>query len=185
MLFEKMTSCNLCRLCQTRTNIVWGSGNENTNLMLIGEGPGETEDKVGLPFQGKAGEKLNRILKYVGLSREEIYITNAVLCRPPNNRVPTPDEVQACNQRLIEEIQTIKPKLIVCLGRTAYTALTGIGDIKRVSDLFSDKPIPISVGDCKTSYIVTYHPSYHIRNPDVARQITLPHWNLVKSIIHG
>ena len=87
MIFPKFKDCQLCRLCSHRTQIVWGTGNEKADLFLVGEAPGETEDSTGLPFQGKAGQKLDRILNYVGLDRSKVYISNSLLCRPPNNMI--------------------------------------------------------------------------------------------------
>lgn len=185
MIFENMINCQLCRLCKDRKQIVWGVGNElSPKLMLIGEAPGEQEDEEGVPFVGLAGQKVDKILKYVGLERSDIYITNTNLCRPPNNRPPQADEIRSCNQRLIQEILDVNPSLIVCLGKTATMALTGVNEIKRLADYFPANPTIVSIGGKNFPIIVTYHPSYHLRNPVKAREITLPHWNMVKTYVN-
>lgn len=111
--------CTRCGLCQTRNNVVFGVGNEQAEVMFIGEGPGEQEDKLGEPFVGKAGIFLDEMLSIIGLSRRNCYIANIVKCRPPNNRDPLNTEQDNCIDWLEEQIRLIHPKLIVCLGRIA------------------------------------------------------------------
>ena len=111
--------CTRCGLCQTRTNVVFGVGNEQAEVMFIGEGPGEQEDRLGEPFVGKAGIFLDEMLSIIGLSRRNCYIANIVKCRPPNNRDPLNTEQDNCIDWLEEQIRLIHPKLIVCLGRIA------------------------------------------------------------------
>src|SRR5262249_44843937 len=115
--------CRRCKLCKTRTNIVFGAGSPKAQLMLIGEGPGADEDAQGVPFVGRAGQLLTKILEAIHLAREEVYITNVVKCRPPQNRKPEPDEVDPCEPFLWRQINAIKPKLICALGGTAAQAL--------------------------------------------------------------
>jgi uracil-DNA glycosylase len=112
-------TCTRCRLANGRTQVVFGSGSPDADLMFIGEGPGFHEDKQGLPFVGAAGQLLNRMLGEIGLTRDEVYIANTVKCRPPGNRDPQPDELEACTPWLIEQISSIQPLVIVTLGNFA------------------------------------------------------------------
>ena len=116
-LASEVRKCTLCDLSQTRTNAVPGEGPENAEVMFIGEGPGFNEDKQGRPFVGAAGQFLNELLQIAGFKREDVYITNVVKCRPPGNRDPLPDEIQACSRYLERQIELINPKVIVTLGR--------------------------------------------------------------------
>jgi uracil-DNA glycosylase len=111
--------CVRCRLAQGRTQVVYGVGNENADLMFIGEGPGYHEDKQGEPFVGAAGQLLNRMLAEVGTRREDVYIANVVKCRPPGNRDPLPDEIEACSPWLAEQVQLIDPHIVMTLGNFA------------------------------------------------------------------
>ena len=122
---EKIKDCNKCKLCKTRTNIVLGSGNANAKIMLIGEGPGADEDREGLPFVGKAGKLMNFALEGIGIDRNNLYITNIVKCRPPQNRDPEADEIEACIEYVKNQIQVIKPKIIVLLGKIALQNILG------------------------------------------------------------
>lgn len=118
-LISKIKSCNNCNLCKTATNIVPGEGNINADSMFIGEGPGKNEDLEGRPFVGQAGKFLDELLASIDLKRENVYITNVVKCRPPRNRDPLPEEIEACREWLDEQLRKIKPKLIILLGRHA------------------------------------------------------------------
>lgn len=109
--------CEKCELCQTRTNVVFGVGNENARLMFIGEAPGQKEDESGIPFVGAAGKLLDKYLDAVGIAREDVYIANILKCRPPKNRDPLPAEEDMCIGYLREQVLAIRPKVIVCLGR--------------------------------------------------------------------
>ena len=109
--------CQKCELCRTRTNIVFGTGNENARLMFIGEAPGQKEDESGIPFVGAAGKLLNKYLDAVGIPREDVYIANILKCRPPKNRDPLPAEEDMCIGYLRDQVLAIRPKVIVCLGR--------------------------------------------------------------------
>lgn len=125
--FEKLkkefAGCTKCELCRTRTNQVFGCGNEHARLMFIGEGPGEQEDLQGKPFVGPAGKLLDDMLKLISLDRNEVYIANIVKCRPPQNRDPRPEEETACSGWLKRQIALVDPKIIVCLGRIAAKSL--------------------------------------------------------------
>ena len=110
-------ACEKCELCKTRTNVVFGTGNENARLMFIGEAPGQKEDESGIPFVGAAGKLLNKYLDAVGIAREDVYIANILKCRPPKNRDPLPAEEDMCIDYLRDQVLAIRPKVIVCLGR--------------------------------------------------------------------
>lgn len=153
--------CTRCKLCPTRTQTVFGVGVENASLMVVGEGPGADEDAQGEPFVGRAGRLLDEMLKSIGRSRKDnVFIANVVKCRPPGNRDPEADEAEACRPFLERQIQLVKPKLIVALGRIAAQRL-----------LQTDEPLsrlrgPIhSYGPDKTPLFITYHPAYLLRSP--------------------
>ncbi len=157
-------NCTLCDLSKTRTNVVFGEGNPNAKLMFIGEGPGEMEDKTGRPFVGRAGQLLTKIIENVlNLKREDVYIANIVKCRPPNNRVPTIEEAESCKPYLLKQIDIIDPKILVCLGKTAFMYL-----------LNSDMPISKVRGQIfeykNKKVIPTYHPSFLLRNPSAKKE---------------
>ena len=120
--------CRACRLCEGRNTVVFGSGDPNADLMFIGEGPGAEEDRQGLPFVGAAGELLTKIIEAIDLRRDQVYIANMVKCRPPNNRDPHPDEVAACRPYLERQIDLVRPRVIVALGRVAAQALLQSND---------------------------------------------------------
>lgn len=178
-LERQMSTCKACDLCKGRTTVVFGEGSHKPRIMLLGEAPGEEEDKTGRPFVGAAGQKLDKILSFAGVSRSDVYITNTILCRPPNNRVPRQEELEACRWRLDLQIQLLKPKLIVALGKTALQQLTGAPIKGNLNAHFGDwKTYKSGTHECKV--VVTYHPSYHLRSPDHAYKVTLPHWTKVK-----
>ena len=124
-LENSIEDCKKCKLCTTRTNIVFGCGKKNADIMMIGEGPGADEDKQGNPFVGKAGQLMNKAFEGVGIVRDEIYITNIVKCRPPQNRVPEDDEAKACLNYLRNQVILVNPKIIVLLGSTALKNILG------------------------------------------------------------
>lgn len=124
-LEKSIIDCKKCKLCQNRTNIVFGTGNKNAEVMFIGEGPGADEDREGEPFVGKAGKLMNEAFKGLGIKREEVYIANIVKCRPPSNRVPEEDEAVACLNYLRNQVILVKPKIIVLLGSTALKNILG------------------------------------------------------------
>lgn len=124
-LEQSIVNCNKCKLCTNRTNIVFGVGNKEADIMMIGEGPGADEDREGEPFVGKAGQLMNKALTGLGIKREEIYIANIVKCRPPSNRVPEQDEAEACLNYLRNQVILVKPKIIVLLGSTALKNILG------------------------------------------------------------
>jgi uracil-DNA glycosylase len=158
--------CQACKLCATRTNTVFGIGSETSPLMIVGEGPGADEDAQGEPFVGRAGRLLDEMLKAIGRSRRQdesdraVFIANVVKCRPPGNRDPQADEVEACRPYLDRQIELVRPKLIVALGRIAAQRL-----------LATDTPLarlrgPLHhYGPTQTPVLVTYHPAYLLRSP--------------------
>ena len=124
-LHDSLRNCQECRLASGRTQVVFGTGNPNASIMFVGEAPGFHEDKQGIPFVGAAGKLLTELLESAGLSRSQIYIANVIKCRPPNNRNPEPDEVDACQPFLLQQIQLIKPHLVCSLGNFATQTLLG------------------------------------------------------------
>ncbi|MGH8506414.1 MAG: uracil-DNA glycosylase [Stenotrophobium sp.] len=160
-LREAVKACTRCKLCPTRTQTVFGVGAEHAPLMVVGEGPGADEDAQGEPFVGRAGKLLDELLKSIGHSRKDnVFIANVVKCRPPGNRDPAPDEAEACRPFLERQIQLVKPKLIVALGRIAAQRL-----------LQTDEPLsrlrgPMHrYGPDNTPLFITYHPAYLLRSP--------------------
>lgn len=157
-LEKLICNCTKCRLHKGRNKFVFGSGNPNADVLVIGEGPGAEEDKQGLPFVGRAGQLLTDMLKAIKFSREEVYIGNIVKCRPPENRTPMQDEMDTCLPYLKKQVELIKPKLILCLGLTAAKGLLN----KRESLVELRK----SIFDYENAkVIVTYHPAALLRNP--------------------
>lgn len=124
-LEKSIIGCKKCKLCTNRTNIVFGVGNKNSEIMFIGEGPGADEDAQGEPFVGKAGKLMNMAFEAIGLKREDVYIANIVKCRPPNNRNPEQDEAMACLNYLRNQVILVKPKIIVLLGSIALKNILG------------------------------------------------------------
>lgn len=159
-LEAEVRQCQACGLCQTRRNTVFGVGNRQTRLMLIGEAPGQDEDQQGEPFVGRAGQLLNRMLDAIDLPREQVYIGNIIKCRPPNNRDPLPEEIAACRGFIERQIELIGPRVLLSLGRVSAQALlqTGesVGRLRGRWHSFGPRQIPL---------LVTYHPSYYLRAP--------------------
>ena len=124
-LEREASTCKKCRLCETRKNVVFGTGNKDAEIMFIGEGPGGDEDKQGIPFVGKAGKLMNKAFEGLGIDRQSVYIANIVKCRPPANRVPEDDEVEACLNYLRNQVILVRPKIIVLLGSTALKNICG------------------------------------------------------------
>lgn len=123
ILDARVQNCVACRLAETRTNVVFGAGNPDADVMFVGEGPGQREDEQGLPFVGRSGELLEQLLKEIGLVRDDVYIGNVVKCRPPKNRDPRPDEIESCKGYLRTQLHLIQPKVVVTLGNFASKLL--------------------------------------------------------------
>jgi len=162
-IIRKIEECNLCPLHLTKTNVVPGEGSLDSPVVFVGEGPGADEDATGRPFVGRAGKLLTKILESVGLSREDVYITNIVKCRPPNNRTPTLQEMKACEPYLLSQLAVIKPKLIVCLGATALAAFLESEKVQITK--YRGKLFDWHGG---IKVFGMFHPSYLLRNPSTA-----------------
>ncbi|MEE9293392.1 MAG: uracil-DNA glycosylase [Phycisphaerae bacterium] len=164
---EHVSGCRKCTLCQTRTNTVFGTGSAVARLMFIGEAPGFHEDQQGIPFVGRAGDLLTRMIAAMGLKREEVYIGNVLKCRPPDNRDPAADEVAACSGYLFEQISIVEPEVIVALGAPAVRTLLNTTDsIGRLRGRFHDFHISgVPGGDQPIPLMPTYHPAYLLRSP--------------------
>jgi uracil-DNA glycosylase len=169
---EDIGECVRCKLCALgRKQIVFGVGNPNANLMFVGEAPGRDEDIQGIPFVGRAGQKLTQIIEAIGLKREDVYIANVIKCRPPENRNPEPDEVEQCEPFLFRQVDTIKPKVIVALGTFAAKSLLksneSISRMRgRVFEYRGAKLVP------------TFHPAFLLRNPSCRREV----WEDMKKV---
>jgi uracil-DNA glycosylase family 4 len=155
---DDIGDCTRCRLHKGRTNLVFGVGNPNADLMFVGEGPGADEDAQGEPFVGRAGQLLNNMIVAMGLRREDVYIANVVKCRPPQNRTPERDECDTCSPFLLRQIDVIKPKVIVALGAVAAKNLLSVNDsMANLRGRFYDfRGIKLAV---------TYHPAFLLRDP--------------------
>ena len=161
-LETKINNCTNCVLHKGRNKFVFGSGNPNADVMVVGEGPGAEEDKQGLPFVGRAGKLLTDILKAINFERDDVYIANIVKCRPPDNRTPLPDEMETCLPYLKKQIELIKPKLILCLGLTAVKGL-----LNKRDSLTSMRGKVFEFENAKV--MITYHPAALLRNPNWKR----------------
>ena len=165
-LDEIIKKCKKCNLHKTRQNTVFGEGDPDSNIMIIGEAPGREEDEEGRPFIGRAGKLLNEFLKSIDLNRDSVFIANTIKCRPPENRDPEIAEINACSNYLDQQINFIKPKVLVLLGKVAANRLLGedmpMSEL-RLKKFFIDKyDIPI---------IVFYHPAYILRSPSQKKKV--------------
>ena len=153
-----LQNCRQCKLCEGRTNVVFGSGNPTAEFVVIGEGPGADEDAQGLPFVGRAGQLLTKMLAAIDFSRDDVYITNAVLCRPPGNRNPEADELAACAPFLADKLAVIQPKVILSLGSVATQSLLrtkeAIGKLRGRVHPYGEVVL-----------VPTFHPAFLLRNP--------------------
>jgi uracil-DNA glycosylase family 4 len=170
---EELGDCTRCKLCKGRKTIVFGEGDPNAVLVFVGEGPGQEEDQQGRPFVGAAGQLLTDIIvKGMKLNREDVYICNIVKCRPPDNRNPEPDEIEACEPFLIKQLQAIRPKMIVALGNVAVKTLLktkeGITKLRGTWKTYQGIPL-----------MPTFHPAYLLRNPSDKKLV----WEDVKKIL--
>ena len=164
MIQHDLGDCRRCKLHKQRKHIVFGAGNPRARLVLVGEGPGYEEDLQGMPFVGKAGQLLTKILKAINLTRKDVYFCNVIKCRPPGNRNPEPDEIVACIPFLRRQIRAIGPKLICAMGTFAAQTLlqtdTPISQLRGDFHVYEDIPL-----------LPTYHPAYLLRNPDKKRDV--------------
>ncbi|MBN1353053.1 MAG: uracil-DNA glycosylase [Candidatus Omnitrophica bacterium] len=171
ILKEEALSCTRCDLSETRTNVVFGAGNTKAALMFVGEAPGMQEDLQGLPFVGRAGALLTKIIESIGLKRSDVYIANVLKCRPPENRNPLPTEILTCEEYLIKQIEFIKPKVICALGKfAAQTLLRTQEPITKLRGRFYDYH--------HAKLMPTFHPAYLLRNPQDKKLV----WEDMKKI---
>lgn len=173
LLETEVRECKRCILCAERKNTVFARGNPMAEVCFVGEGPGADEDAQGLPFVGKAGQLLDKMIAAMGYGRDEVYICNIVKCRPPNNRTPEPNEMNACTPFVTAQLALIKPKVIVALGATAVRGLTGISEgITRQRGRWKlYKGI--------TPIMPTFHPAYLLRTPEAKREV----WNDLQEVM--
>ena len=171
-ILTDLGDCRRCPLCEGRKNIVFGVGNPQARLVLVGEAPGREEDEKGEPFVGEAGRLLDRILRAMGLGRDQVYICNVEKCRPPGNRDPRPEEIEACEPFLIRQLASIRPSVIVALGKfAAQTLLRDQTPITRLRGTWKDyHGIPL---------MPTYHPAYLLRNPSGKQEV----WEDMKQVL--
>lgn len=170
-LAGRMEGCDKCKLSETRTNLVFGDGNPHARLVFVGEAPGADEDAQGLPFVGRAGQLLTRIIEAINLKRSEVYICNILKCRPPNNRTPTSLEIECCLPHLMKQLEAINPKIICALGNSAaQTLLNSKAPMNRLRGRFH------TFG--KAIMMPTYHPAALLRNPAYKK----PVWEDVQMI---
>ena len=163
-LRTSLLGCQRCRLCESRTQVVFGTGNPNAELVFVGEAPGAEEDRQGTPFVGESGQLLTRMIEAMGYSRDEVYICNVIKCRPPNNRNPGPDELAECEPFLRQQLSLLKPKAMVALGKFAAQALlretTPISSLRGIWREYEGIPL-----------MPTYHPAYLLRQPNEKRKV--------------
>lgn len=157
-LCAEISECRLCRLCETRTKVVVGRGTPDTDVMFVGEGPGRDEDLSGLPFVGRAGQLMSKMLLAAGIDEQRVYITNIVKCRPPENRDPAPDEQDACIRHLRRQTLLIRPRIIVAVGRIAASRL-----IRKDFKITKEHGQLFDIGGF--TFMGVYHPAALLRNP--------------------
>jgi DNA polymerase len=170
-LEEEVQQCTKCGLCKGRTNVVFGTGDPDADLMFVGEAPGYYEDVQGEPFVGRAGQLLTKIIESIGFKRSDVYIANILKCRPPENRNPAANEIILCTPHLIKQIEIIRPKVICALGTFAAQTLLdtkeAIGKLRGKFFEYQD-----------TKFLATYHPAYLLRNPNDKKKV----WNDIKKV---
>ncbi len=177
---QQVIECTKCDLCKTRTNAVPGNGNFQSDVIFVGEAPGRNEDKNGEPFVGAAGKRLSMALEEAGVSRDAIYITNVVKCRPPNNRVPNTTERNTCQDYLKQEISIIKPKIICILGNTAFNSILGGSEITKYRGKVARKNNQL--------YFLTVHPAATIYNQElikVLKEDIIKLFELIRELKNG
>ncbi len=172
---QELGDCQRCKLCTGRKTIVFGSGNPKAELCFVGEGPGADEDAQGVPFVGKAGQLLTKMIEAMGFSRDDVYICNVVKCRPPDNRNPEPDEIAACEPFLKKQLAAVNPKYIVALGKfAAQTLLRDSTPITRLRGQWRQyEGIPL---------MPTFHPAYLLRNPGEKRVVWVDLQEVMKKL---
>jgi DNA polymerase len=173
VLSREVASCTRCELHRERTHTAFARGTGTSGLCFVGEGPGAEEDAQGIPFVGKAGQLLDRMIAAMGFDRDEVYVCNVVKCRPPNNRKPQPDEMATCRPYLVEQLELLEPKVIVALGASAVEGLLGItGGITRLRGNWR-------LYNGRIAVMPTFHPAYLLRTPEAKREV----WNDLKEVV--
>ena len=167
-LYHRLRDCHDCPLKESRTKLVFGAGNADADVMFVGEAPGQQEDLQGLPFVGRAGQLLNELLQEIGLDRNDVFINNVLMCRPPGNRDPLPEEIAECEPHLMERIRLIEPKVICTLGTFATKLLTGqqIGSTRP-----RGRPQERDLGGRHVVLFPLFHPAAALRTPSVKQQL--------------
>src|SRR4051812_16103860 len=165
-------ACQKCKLAKSRTQVVYGVGNPNADLMFVGEAPGADEDKQGEPFVGRAGQLLTDIIKAMKLTRDDVYIANVIKCRPPGNRNPEPEEIEACRPFIRRQIELIKPKVIVTLGKFALQSL-----LERSYSITAARGNWLEYNGIKV--MPTFHPAYLLRTPGAKKEV----WQDMKQVM--
>ncbi|MBO3757749.1 MAG: uracil-DNA glycosylase [Thermoproteota archaeon] len=186
-VIREASVCKKCKLSESRTNVVFGEGSTKAKTFLIGEAPGFNEDKEGKPFVGQAGKILNEtLLKIAGFERSEVYITNVVKCRPPNNREPTQEEIEACFPYLDFQIKFVKPKLIVTLGNVATSTIFSRFNLKPkpISQIHGQSFSINSLLYGSLRIVPTYHPATALYNPKVS-EIMKKDWKMIGEILRS
>lgn len=184
ILVEEITNCRKCKLHESRKKPVPGEGNVNSLVVFIGEAPGEKEDESGRPFVGPAGKLLTELIESIGYRREDFYITNIVKCRPPSNRDPEEDEINACLPYLLRQLELIKPKVIIALGRHAARLLFHLSGLKWINmtrnhgEIYYGKIRGLSV-----KIVPTYHPASALYNPQLKHVLEEDFKNAIKKAI--
>ncbi|MDP8218513.1 MAG: uracil-DNA glycosylase [Candidatus Theseobacter exili] len=171
-LREEVNNCNKCILSETRTNVVFGEGNNSPDVVFIGEAPGRDEDSQGKPFVGRAGQLLTKIIQAMGFNREDVYIANILKCRPPDNRNPLPNEIKLCEPYLIHQLEILRPRVIIALGTFAAQTLLKteepIGKLRGKMHFYHQIPL-----------MPTYHPAFLLRSPGKKRDV----WQDIKQVM--
>ena len=171
LIREDLGDCNRCKLHTTRTTLVYGVGNPDADLMFVGEAPGRDEDRQGIPFVGRAGQLLTKIIESIDLCREDVYIANVIKCRPPENRNPALDEVQTCEPFLFAQVDAIQPRVIVALG--SFATRTLLRTEEAISKLRGQ------IFDYRGAQLIpTFHPAFLLRSPDRKREV----WQDMKKV---
>jgi uracil-DNA glycosylase len=168
VLYEEARACVRCPLHQTRTTVVFGSGNANADLMFVGEAPGANEDRLGLPFVGQAGKLLDKLLGEIGLQRDDVFIANTLKCRPPGNRDPHPNEIESCSSYLRSQVELIEPKVICTLGNFATKLLRG--DTTGISRLHGQEEVRV-IGARAVRLYPLYHPAAALYTPSTLEML--------------
>jgi uracil-DNA glycosylase len=177
VLSDAATGCTRCRLHETRTTVVFGEGDPAADVVVVGEAPGQEEDRTGRPFVGRAGRLLDLLLMTAGFPREKVYICNVLKCRPPNNRNPLTDEVTSCTTSFLHpQLDAVRPKVLLAVGKFAAQALLeseeSIGRLRGVTHMYRGTPL-----------IVTYHPAYLLRSPQMTR-VAWQDFQLLRKVLH-